>query len=300
MPKTGAGGAALGRRDPASRRSAPQAFWEQGRPQSILLVTGPGGQGGIACDRALQLARQWKARLVHLGFAGPGEVPAAADGAHPGSAEAASDGGDAGYRVVAGSGDAGDEALRLLDETRAELLVIEADRRRVVDGLSAPSPADRLVRASRCPVLVVKQPATAAYRRILVATDYSRPSASCLESLPAFPLADATLAHAYHEPFREWDGSGGRGITAEAASRSAQRGFLADLTPSTRARLALWHQRGIVPDVLAQAVIDGGHDLAVVGRTGRGSLGLSLLGRTAQALLAGLPCDILIASKAQD
>ena len=67
-----------------------------------------------------------------------------------------------------------------------------------------------------------------------------------------------------------------------------------------RARLALLHQPGIVPDVLAQAVLDGGHDLAVVGRAGRGDLGLSLLGRTAQTLLAVLPCDILIARKVTD
>lgn len=276
--------------------TAIQAFWELGRPRAILLVTGPGGRAGISCDRALQLAHQWKARVIHLHVGDADGPPPALDGVRA-DTDKTVDGADLRYEVVVKSGDVGDEAVRMLAETTPELLVMEADCQPTVDGLSPISPADRLVRACTSPVLFVKQPVAAPYSRILVATDYSRQSATGLETLSAFPLASVVVAHVYHEPLQGWRGSTGELTTSEMAARSARQRFLADLTPSQRARFDFLHQHGTLPDTLTQAVRDRRHDLAVIGRIGSGDLGLSLLGRTGQALIASLPCDILIAPK---
>jgi nucleotide-binding universal stress UspA family protein len=67
------------------------------------------------------------------------------------------------------------------------------------------STAERLVRKSNLPMLVVKQPPHERYRRVLVAADFSASSVASLDLARAVaPHADLVLLHSYDVPYEDW------------------------------------------------------------------------------------------------
>jgi universal stress protein E len=88
---------------------------------------------------------------------------------------------------------------------RADLLVLGARGASFMRHLMLGSTAERLIRRSDRPLLVVKQPPHERYRRALVAVDFSRSSLATLAVARAVaPQADLVLLHAYDVPFEEW------------------------------------------------------------------------------------------------
>jgi len=89
--------------------------------------------------------------------------------------------------------------------SRADLLVLGARGASFMRHLMLGSTAERLIRKSDRPLLVVKQPPHERYRRALVAVDFSRSSLATLALARAVaPQADLVLLHAYDVPFEEW------------------------------------------------------------------------------------------------
>jgi len=89
--------------------------------------------------------------------------------------------------------------------SRADLLVLGARGASFMRHLMLGSTAERLIRKSDRPLLVVKQPPHERYRRALVAVDFSRSSLATLALARAVaPKADLVLLHAYDVPFEEW------------------------------------------------------------------------------------------------
>jgi len=87
---------------------------------------------------------------------------------------------------------------------RADLLVLGARGASFMRHLMLGSTAERLIRRSDRPLLVVKQPPHDSYRRALVAVDFSRSSLATLAMARAVaPKADLTLLHAYEVPFED-------------------------------------------------------------------------------------------------
>lgn len=88
---------------------------------------------------------------------------------------------------------------------RADLLVLGARGASFMRHLMLGSTAERLIRRSDRPLLVVKQPPHERYRRALVAVDFSRSSLATLAVARAVaPQADLVLLHAYEVPFEDW------------------------------------------------------------------------------------------------
>lgn len=88
---------------------------------------------------------------------------------------------------------------------RADLLVLGAQGASFMRHLMLGSTAERLVRKSDRPLLVVKQPPHERYRRVLVAVDFSRPSLAALDLARAVaPHADLVLFHSYDIPYEDW------------------------------------------------------------------------------------------------
>jgi len=88
---------------------------------------------------------------------------------------------------------------------RADLLVLGARGASFMRHLMLGSTAERLVRKSDRPLLVVKQPPHERYRRVLVAVDFSALSLAALDLARAVaPHADLVLLHAYDVPYEDW------------------------------------------------------------------------------------------------
>jgi len=97
------------------------------------------------------------------------------------------------------------DILGLAAASRADLLVLGARGASFMRHLMLGSTAERLIRRSDRPLLVVKQPPHERYRRALVAVDFSRSSLATLTVARAVaPEADLVLLHAYDVPFEDW------------------------------------------------------------------------------------------------
>jgi nucleotide-binding universal stress UspA family protein len=88
---------------------------------------------------------------------------------------------------------------------RADLLVLGARGASFMRHLMLGSTAERLVRKSDRPLLVVRQPPHERYRRVLVAVDFSPLSLKALDLARAVaPHADLVLLHSYDVPYEDW------------------------------------------------------------------------------------------------
>ena len=86
--------------------------------------------------------------------------------------------------------------------TDADLVVVGSRGESVLRRMVIGSTASRLLRKSRCPVLVVKNPCHQPYRRVLLPMDFSPGSALALRlTCELAPQADLVLLHAFDVPF---------------------------------------------------------------------------------------------------
>jgi nucleotide-binding universal stress UspA family protein len=90
----------------------------------------------------------------------------------------------------------------LADADHADLLLLGAHGAGFLQRVLLGSTASRLLRKSRCPVLVVKQAAHDSYRRILIAIDFSPASRIAIDLARTLaPHAHLLLLHVFEVPF---------------------------------------------------------------------------------------------------
>lgn len=190
---------------------------------------------------------------------------------------------------------------------QADLVVLGGGRSNPLRAVLLGTPAERIVRVSRRPVLVVKRvppAASAPYRRVLVPVDLAEAMAD--RAMPAIGLAarvapDASL-HLLHA------------VALPMESRLRLAGVSDDLLRSQRQRAQttalhrLWSLAAMLPRQRVLASVGEGQpgslalkkslevsaDLIVVGKEGRSALGDFLLGSTARHLLAEAEADVLV------
>lgn len=87
-------------------------------------------------------------------------------------------------------------------ELNTDLLIVGAHGTGFIQRVLVGSTATRLLRKAHCPVLVVKQPAHRAYRRVLIAVDFSAISQSSIMLAQRMaPDAHFILANTFEVPF---------------------------------------------------------------------------------------------------
>jgi nucleotide-binding universal stress UspA family protein len=287
------------------------------KPTAILLVTDLSDAAWPALQRAVLLAAENQARLTVLsartGDAADARVTAR--GAGPAEQRArrflrrrAHDleaGGDLRWIQLADGRDALQQILQAADD--ADLVVIGAAASCSWRAVLFGPMAERLVRLSRRPVLVVKRaPAmgSAPYRRALVPVDL------LLDSAPAIGwaarIAPRAFLHLLHA------------LTVPMASRLRMADSSNELVNATlrRARMASLHQlwclaatvksqrtlttvaEGQPTSAVLQACRETAADLIVVGKSGRSTLGDFLLGSTTRHLLFEADTDLLVLPRA--
>ena len=196
---------------------------------------------------------------------------------------------------------------RLPEEARrlgAELLVVgRHGRRRFGDSLIGAT-AERLVRHSHCPVLVVQRRKAAAWQRLLVAVDLEEASPSPLPRLrrfcPEAPHVD--VVHVYDTSndliLQEAGASAGQYQEYDEALRKGAEAALArvlaetPLAPSVTLR-PLVHSGDPRSVILAEARACRS-DLLVLGTHARRGLAHFFMGSVAESVLRHAPCDVLI------
>jgi len=182
------------------------------------------------------------------------------------------------------------------------LLVLGARGASFMRHLMLGSTAERLVRKSVRPLLVVKQPPHEPYRKALVAVDFSPLSLPALELARAVaPSAQLIVLHAYTIPFEERLRTAGvRSETLDLyrtiARRQAQRDMdvllaAARSLPGTVTPLLL---EGDPAGRIVEQEQEWDCDLVVLGRQGESPFEEALLGSVTKHVLQESQSDVLV------
>ena len=192
-----------------------------------------------------------------------------------------------------------DDAATRLD---AGLVVLGARGSSMLRHLVLGSTAARLLDGLRRPMLVVKRPAAAEYRCVLVPVDFSEASLPALQlARTVAPRARLVLMHAYEAPFE------GKMLVAQVEERYLQeyrdraRAEAQDLLAALCARAGVPTQgvvHALVHGPAARRILEQEDeqdcDLIVMGRQGRSRVEDMLLGSVSRHVLAEAEADVLV------
>ncbi|HEY0633970.1 MAG TPA: universal stress protein, partial [Gammaproteobacteria bacterium] len=189
------------------------------------------------------------------------------------------------------------------DAIRADLLVVGARGASFMRHALLGSTAERLIRKTRQPILVVKQPPHVRYRHVLVPIDFSEASPRALQLARAIaPKAMLILLHVFDVPFESKLQMAGvddeviqryRIIERQEALEKMQQ--LTHDAAIDAASVTLLAQRGDPWLNILEQELEHDIDLIVMGKQGRGRLEELLLGSVTKHVLAQSQCDVLIA-----
>lgn len=188
------------------------------------------------------------------------------------------------------------------DAVAADLLVLGARGANFMRHLLLGSTAERMIRRSTRPMLVVKQAAHAAYRTVLVPVDFSPSALPAIRQARAVaPNAQIVLLHAFEIPFEsklQFAGVDDETIGRyRIATRQEALGKLqalrdeAGLPPGDAGFLVL-HGDPLLRIIEQEQELDC--DLIVMGKHGESMLDELLLGSVTRYVLAESQCDVLV------
>lgn len=199
------------------------------------------------------------------------------------------------------------EILGYADAIDASLVVVGARGEGFLRRLLLGATAERLLRKSLRPMLVVKQTPHEAYRRVLVPVDFSAWSVGALRiARTVAPKAEVVLLHAFEVPFeRTLRLAGVDDAMVHAYRRAAREEALAQLRELAarcgfslgEAVLAAHH--GDASRIILEQEQEQDCDLIVMGKHGKGVLEELLLGSVTKHVLAEAGGDVLVAASAE-
>lgn len=289
--------------------------------QHILAATDLSAPSRHAVDRAYRLAaeRGWQLTLAHAIAPGlfdelqamlGGDAPSIADTVAAEARQqlaALNDDPRRTHGIVADcrvlSGPPLAAIARQADESATDLLVLGARGEGFLRQLMLGSTASRLLRKTRRPVLVVKQPPHETYRRALVAIDFSPAARAALQQVRKLaPEATLVLLHAVQLPFegkmqyanvdeeiiRRYRQEAQQEALRKLRQLAAEEGLA---EPATRL-LAL---PGHPARLLLEQEQEEDCDLIVVGKHGLNMVEELLLGSTTKHVLGESQGDVLVA-----
>lgn len=280
------------------------------RIAAILVATDFSAPAQLAIRRAAQLGEEHRATLEILHVLE--EVPAGEE-IHPGktletaekelaavAAKLVPEAVLSRCRIAAGKDFVA--IIRCARQAHADLIVIgpHGDHRLKEDAFGTT--ALKLARKASIPLLVVKQPPQASYRRILAATDFSAASRQALEvALNIAPNAGIDLLHVYGtwgESRLSMAGGGPQDRMnyrkqMESSTLKRLQDWLENIDPGGR-HIDLHIRQGPPATVISQMAAERQSELVVMGAAGRSGLPYILLGSVAEKVLPAVACDALV------
>lgn len=188
--------------------------------------------------------------------------------------------------------------LKELSDKNSDLAVVGQPAKHGVKDLFVGTTAERVIRFSHRPVLVVNQHAHGPYKRVLVAMDFSQGARRALEcALRIAPDAEMRLVHAWQPPV--WGRAADRGDTDAVNRRFKEQeqhqleAVIEQVAPLRM--LPLEMVEGDACLALTKAISAFDPDLLAMGTHSRSPLSATIVGSLAQQLLATAPCDVLVA-----
>lgn len=184
----------------------------------------------------------------------------------------------------------------------ADLLVLGARGSGVLSRLALGSTAERMLRRSTRPMLVVRQKPRAAYQRLLVAVDFSAWSAPTVQLAHLLaPAARLTLIHVFQVPFEGKLRLAGVDESSIARYREQARAAAETGIRELAAAIGLGaadHDAVIVEGDAGRLILDHEEeqdaDLVVLGKHGRSAAEELLLGSVTKQVLAHGSGDVLV------
>ncbi|HOX71344.1 MAG: universal stress protein [Dokdonella sp.] len=277
-------------------------------PQRLLLAIDLSSRGDRAFDRAIQLARAWRAELhlVHAVEAPPPAIPAGVDSEvflrrYPDvKAEALRrirryvETSELATAIHVEDAPAAKAILAVAEREACDLLILGESR----DGLSGllESTLEQVVRKAPISVLAVRNRPHAPYRSLLVGTDFTDEAQQALVvAARLFPAADITLMHAHQMAYAGLLENASQSSESEAEHRARLRAHIedTDLTPERKGSIHTRVDVGAPAAVLQRYVNDSGADLTVIGAHPRGILFDAVVG-TSRSILGAIPGDVLV------
>ena len=286
--------------------------------RKVLLATDLSARCDRALDRAVAIAADAGAQLTILHVYEEfeesrltyGRYPAPSWRAPPDAVAIAkrrirqglrADVGDAVERatVLIEDGEPAEVIERVAESERADLIVtgVASERLFASRPVILGRTVEKLLRRLPVPTLIVRNRARASYGHILVATDFSEPSARALQvALRFFPHQALHLLHAF-EPYAGAIGDSHHQAESFRVAHAAELAAFLDamvLPDAARRRLVKLIEPGSPAQLVHEYVRDRGADLVVLGTHGRGAVLEALLGSTAKNILLSLHCDALL------
>lgn len=193
---------------------------------------------------------------------------------------------------------------RHAEESNADLLVLGARGEGFLRQLTLGSTASRLLRKTRQPVLVVKQPPHEAYQRILVAIDFSPAALAALRLVRQLaPEAALVLLHAVEMPFEgKMQHANVDPAVIQQYRVQAQLDGMQKLRDLARretlldADMQLLAPHGDASRLILELEQEQDYDLIVVGKRGQHIAEELLLGSTTKHVLTEAQGDVLVVS----
>jgi len=190
---------------------------------------------------------------------------------------------------------------RQVQELDADLLVVASRGSHTLRDMALGTTAQKLMRTSPRPILVVKRPPTAAYGTVLAPTDFSAPSRAAIRATAALlPESVLHLAHAYELPF---DGILRADISTEARRHyidqsrrrlQAELQSMADALGIAASRRVLHVEHGYPATRIEQWVDATRADLVAVAAYGKSGFERAFLGSVSVRTLGQAACDVLL------
>lgn len=197
--------------------------------------------------------------------------------------------------------------IRAARRMPADLIAVGAHGHHLLRDYILGTTAEKLIRKSAIPVLVVRQEPRGPYRRLLVPTDFSEASRQALAVAAALaPGADLDLLHVYGfwgEGRLSLAGVGSDALEryrheTELWARTSMEEWLAGLDLAGR-RVERHFVQGHAATTIAQFAAERQHDLVAMGTAGRTGLPYILLGSVTEHALRAIPCDTLTVRPAE-
>jgi nucleotide-binding universal stress UspA family protein len=184
-----------------------------------------------------------------------------------------------------------------------DLLALGARGKHSPQELAVGTTVERLVRQIQKPVLVVKREAASAYRRGLVAVDFSAHSHTAFTwAKEIAPQAEICLVHVFEAPFESEKLSMGvseqalqeyRAQASKEADEEMRRFIESSGMDAQGLHISIEHGSHVA-GVLRDKAVEMDADLVVVGKHGKSLLERLLMGSVTLRLLTECSCDVLV------
>lgn len=193
--------------------------------------------------------------------------------------------------------------VQAAEQRRPDLLVLGPHRRQVLRDAFAGTTAERTIRTTNCPVLMVNGPPAAPWRHALLTTDLTDQSRAALSRFVSLGLT-ATPASVLHV----FDVLALRLTMSGTLHKEDRDLYLSDQASAARSRLAAFiqgisglqaglmvrHDETTQAHEILQAADEAGADLIVMANHGKGMLARMILGSVTARVLQSAPVDVLV------